>query len=189
MCTREKKLRTDLNHPNACKILRRNGYADTSVDAALAHLKMRFASCGGSKEFPHEIGLFLGYPPDDVAGYILNSGKNCKCCGCWKVYCNECETRENFRKIRKMQESLQVHVFPERQNASPAHDCCLDFYHNSHRLGDFDRAFYVCGLNLAAPDFNRRVNCARRLRECEGIVTVRFFGAERDGARCGAAGA
>ena len=34
---REKKLRTDLNHPNACKILRRNGYADTSVDAALAH--------------------------------------------------------------------------------------------------------------------------------------------------------
>ena len=108
---REKKLRTDLNHPNACKILRRNGYADTSVDAALAHLKMRFASCGESKEFPHEIGLFLGYPPDDVAGYILNSGKNCKCCGCWKVYCNECETVKTFAKFAKCKKAYKSMFF------------------------------------------------------------------------------
>lgn len=119
---REKKLRTDLNHPNACKILRRNGYADTSVDAALAHLKMRFASCGGSKEFPHEIGLFLGYPPDDVAGYILNSGKNCKCCGCWKVYCNECETTKTFAKFAKCKEAYKSMFF---QKGKPLHQLTI----------------------------------------------------------------
>lgn len=38
------------------------------------------------EEFPHEIGLFLDYPPDDVAGYLLHAGRDCKACGYWKVY-------------------------------------------------------------------------------------------------------
>ena len=39
-------------------------------------------SCGAS----HEIGLFLGYPLEDVQGFIENCGKNYRLCGCWKVY-------------------------------------------------------------------------------------------------------
>lgn len=35
---------------------------------------------------PHEIGLFLGYPYDDVLGFMLNEGRCPKCMGCWKVY-------------------------------------------------------------------------------------------------------
>jgi hypothetical protein len=41
-----------------------------------------------SSEFPHEIGLFLGYPSEDVAGFIEQKGKNYKYCGLWKVYGN-----------------------------------------------------------------------------------------------------
>lgn len=37
-------------------------------------------------EFPHEIGLFLGYPLLDVIGFIHHKGKNPKACGYWKVY-------------------------------------------------------------------------------------------------------
>ena len=37
-------------------------------------------------KFPHEIGIFLGYPLADVAGFIRNKGRNCKCIGTWKVY-------------------------------------------------------------------------------------------------------
>ena len=95
---REKKLRADLNNPNACKILRKSGYTDTSVDAAIAHLKERFASCGCSKEFPHEIGLFLGYPPKDVSGFIKNSGQNYMCAGCWKVYGDVCTAQRCFTR-------------------------------------------------------------------------------------------
>ena len=48
-----------------------------------------------------EIGLFLGYPLGDVAGFIRNRGKNCKCSGCWKVYCNELEAQKRFAQIQK----------------------------------------------------------------------------------------
>lgn len=38
--------------------------------------------------FPHEIGIFLGYPVDDVLGFIENEGANYLFCGFWKVYSN-----------------------------------------------------------------------------------------------------
>ncbi len=37
-------------------------------------------------EFPHEIGLLLGYPLKDVIGFIQNKGMNYLLCGYWKVY-------------------------------------------------------------------------------------------------------
>lgn len=40
-------------------------------------------------EFPHELGLILGYPLSDVVGFIKNQGKNYKLCGYWKVYDDE----------------------------------------------------------------------------------------------------
>ena len=40
------------------------------------------------KGFPHEIGIFLGYPLADVRGFIENGGKNFKLAGAWKVYDN-----------------------------------------------------------------------------------------------------
>lgn len=36
--------------------------------------------------FPHEIGVFLGYPLEDVLGFVLNKGAGCKYSGYWKVY-------------------------------------------------------------------------------------------------------
>ena len=38
------------------------------------------------QDYPHEIGLFLGYPLSDVIGFIENKGWNYTCCGCWKSY-------------------------------------------------------------------------------------------------------
>ncbi len=38
--------------------------------------------------FPHEIGLLLGIPAEDVIGFINNKGENCLLCGYWKVYHN-----------------------------------------------------------------------------------------------------
>ena len=31
----------------------------------------------------------LGYPAEDVQGFIENETKECKCVGCWKVYGDE----------------------------------------------------------------------------------------------------
>lgn len=54
-----------------------------ALSEKLARLRSRLGRCG---EFPHEIGLFLGYPIEDVRGFIVNEGKNFKACGTWKVY-------------------------------------------------------------------------------------------------------
>ena len=52
---------------------------------------MRFLS----EPCPHEVGLFLGYPPEDVKGFIENKGRNALCSGLWKVYSD----KENAERI------------------------------------------------------------------------------------------
>lgn len=54
-----------------------------------AHDTGECADNGIGDRFPHEIGLFLGYPPHDVEGFIRNCGRNFRQCGFWKVYDNE----------------------------------------------------------------------------------------------------
>lgn len=98
---REKKLRADLAQKGVHTFLRYFGYEGFSADEAIAVLQARFGKEG---EFPHEIGIFLGYPLGDVIGFIENAGRNSKCSGCWKVYCNECEAVRLFAKFDKCKE-------------------------------------------------------------------------------------
>lgn len=48
-------------------------------------------------DFPHEIGLFLGYPPADVEGFRRNKGRNWKLSGLWKVYDQVEEAARRFQ--------------------------------------------------------------------------------------------
>lgn len=48
------------------------------------------------RPFPHEIGVFLGYPLDDVKGFIQNGGRGYTCCGCWKCYGDPRAARRRF---------------------------------------------------------------------------------------------
>ena len=47
------------------------------------------------------MGLFLGYPLEDVKGFIANGGRNCTCCGCWKCYGDPEEARRRFARYRR----------------------------------------------------------------------------------------
>lgn len=58
----------------------------------------------GLGEFPHEVGILLGYPIADVEGYIRNNGENYQWCGYWKVYHNVEKAKKTayyFQEIRK----------------------------------------------------------------------------------------
>ena len=80
-------------------VLRRFGYpVGSPLPELLAVLRKRIACTDG---FPHEIGLFLGYPIDDVVAFIANKGRNCLCCGCWKCYTDACAAQKAFDKFRK----------------------------------------------------------------------------------------
>lgn len=65
------------------KFLEKAGYGDlANGDSALAEMKRRM----GQEIFPHEIGLFLGYPPKDVAGFMGWARLPVSCQAAWKIY-------------------------------------------------------------------------------------------------------
>lgn len=81
--------------PLAREILKNSGYREQAdLEELLQELKQRMQE---AEEFPHEIGLFLGYPPMDVAGFIRCKGKDFRCCGFWKVYGNEKAVQRLFQ--------------------------------------------------------------------------------------------
>ena len=63
------------------------GYRREKLEDKLARLAKRVEGFGGGKvSFPHEIGIFLGYPLWDVEGFLKNNGENSIGNGYWKVY-------------------------------------------------------------------------------------------------------
>ncbi len=101
---RKSRLQNDLSQSGVKEFLSDYGYESTDADYCIERLKLRLKS---SNSFPHEIGIFLGYPLGDVKGFIENAGQNSKCSGCWKVYCNECEAIKTFAKFEKCKKIYQ----------------------------------------------------------------------------------
>lgn len=64
--------------------------AETGYDAKGVELEGVLATLGtkcAGQCFPHEIGVFLGYPPEDVRCFMnAGHGRGCRNGGCWKSY-------------------------------------------------------------------------------------------------------
>lgn len=95
---RPDSLRSDLSREEACSILADRGYCLGGCESCIAQLAHRIRE---QEQFPHEIGLFLGYPPEDVRGFMENCACGQKCTGCWKVYGDECSARRRFDQYKK----------------------------------------------------------------------------------------
>lgn len=95
---RKEKLEDDLKNMEMQYFLSSYGYNDFSADGAVSHLCARMSV---QNDFPHEIGAFLGYPLNDIRGFIENKGYNCKLCGIWKVYDNVEEAKRKFTQFKK----------------------------------------------------------------------------------------
>lgn len=86
------------------KLLESFGYdSRMTLEQQLERLSGRISA---SEDFPHEIGLFLGYPVDDVTGFIQNKGRNYLLCGYWKVYSDENRARRIFSNYDKCRNYL-----------------------------------------------------------------------------------
>ena len=71
-----------------------------------------------SDTFPHEIGIFLGYPLADVKGFIINHGHNCLCCGDWKVYSDPENAVKTFRRYCKCKQ-IYRRMWEQGKRSSP----------------------------------------------------------------------
>ncbi len=56
----------------------------------------------GTGDFPHEVGLFLGYPVEDVLGFVRNKGNGARLCGLWKVYGDEVYAKNEFNRLSRL---------------------------------------------------------------------------------------
>lgn len=97
-----RKLEKYLMNTQISSFLRKNGYIDLSVEAVLQHFQIRYQKyMEDNKNFPHEMGVILGYPLEDVEGFIRNRGRNFLYAGYWKVY-------ENLPKKLRIFESFEL---------------------------------------------------------------------------------
>lgn len=94
---RPAQLKRDLSNIDAVRVLSAAGYQSTKPEHCLSELVRRLSNGG---DFPHEIGLFLGYPPEDVLGFIENHARNFKYVGYWKVYGDEHEAKKRFTQYK-----------------------------------------------------------------------------------------
>ena len=97
---RPDRLQKDLMDEQAKRLLREQGYDGLAPAGCLSRLRQRLTQ---EPEFPHEIGLFLGYPPEDVRGFMEH--RPCKCVGCWKVYGDPAAAEKVFRQYKKCTET------------------------------------------------------------------------------------
>ena len=99
---RPSRLKKDLEDADARSLLAAEGYDVSSIGRCLSHLIDRLEH---AEEFPHEIGLFLSYPSEDVRGFIDNHAANYKYTGFWKVYGDVRKAKIQFSKYRRCTET------------------------------------------------------------------------------------
>ena len=74
-------------------------YRPGQMEEMLHRLAERVRDCSErGMGFPHEIGAFLGYPIEDVRGFIENEGRKYLMIGYWKVYSDLAWARMTFKE-------------------------------------------------------------------------------------------
>lgn len=84
---RKETLRCYLEQKRVKEAMEQFGYCEMQFDEILERVtEKNQAYVEGRESYPHEIGLLLGYPPEDVLGFVENEGRNYLLSGYWKVY-------------------------------------------------------------------------------------------------------
>ena len=98
---RKRSLEGYLDQEKVKELLKEFGYSCTSLKEILVTFRKHYQEYLQKKcPFPHEIGFLLGYPPEDVEGFIHHKEEGCKCIGCWRVYGDEKRARKVFRNYQ-----------------------------------------------------------------------------------------
>ncbi|MCD8052940.1 MAG: DUF3793 family protein [Lachnospiraceae bacterium] len=104
---RERELREYLESPAVREILKEAGYHEFTFRGTLREMRERYRSNRqGESAFPHEMGVFLGYPVSDVRGFIEKDGQDFLYSGYWKVYEGVEEKKRIFRGYETARDTL-----------------------------------------------------------------------------------
>lgn len=103
---RHKVLASALNESGVRQFMTQYGYeVEDSCSQCIDKLSHRIATNG---DFPHEIGLFLGYPLEDVVGFINKDTS--KYSGLWKVYGDVNRAKDKFMQIDRCNRGIMRRI-------------------------------------------------------------------------------
>lgn len=103
---RKEGLREVLLKQGVRQFLLEYGYEDENLDQDITRLSVRMNRYFRDEiAFPHEIGVFLDYPLEDVKAFIRNNGKGSLFTGYWKVYHNPERAKLAFLAYDKARDS------------------------------------------------------------------------------------
>ena len=101
------KLMNYLNQKEIRSFLSEYGYEPEDFGKSIRLFQKRYEAFVESREgFPHEMGIFLGYPLCDVKGFIENEGERFKTSGYWKVYGDATQTRKLFNLFDDVKDDM-----------------------------------------------------------------------------------
>ncbi len=100
---RHAQLLTMLNGSREAAFLKELGYSSLTVSDAVDTLCARLSTGG---DFPHEVGLFLGYPVEDVIGFIENKRKKLSLLRLLEVLFKRMRRAEGVRQVSQMHQRL-----------------------------------------------------------------------------------
>ena len=102
---REKQLWNILNNKDIRLFLKEYGHFEfEEKNNALCYINLLKERLEAGRGFPHEMGIFLGYPLADVKEFIVRNGEDCALCGDWKVYHDVQSAKCFFCKLKKIRE-------------------------------------------------------------------------------------
>jgi hypothetical protein len=103
----ERQLNRLLQQKAVQTILKKCGYSDPSnLAGTLGELQART----GGNLFPHEIGIFLGYPLKDVLAFMGSIRIPYSCQGPWKIYGNPRQSLALARCYRECRYRMACHL-------------------------------------------------------------------------------
>lgn len=101
---RKKILNDNIYKTENKNFLKSIGYpVELGFDSVIQHMKSRIQN---HEEFPHEIGVFLGYPLTDIHDFVKHKGTNYKINGYWKVYSNPEQATKLFNSYTRCRNTL-----------------------------------------------------------------------------------
>lgn len=105
------QLESHLKRSRVRRLLRCFGYEEYEVVAVLRRLGERYRQYGEQNgPFPHELGVLLEYPVEDVEGFIANQGKNSLTSRYWKVYHDRKEAERIFHLYDEVREKAMWEI-------------------------------------------------------------------------------
>ena len=104
---RENKLREYLERDEIKAFIQKCNYRVSCINQIFPLFVRRYMRYMELKQdFPHELGVLLGYPIEDVEGFIVNNGKNYLHSGYWKVYKDAEAKIRLFKNYEKVQTEI-----------------------------------------------------------------------------------